>query len=81
MCIDNSKLRERHIYIYTHTEKKLKIMTKTQTWKEVVKTSDFRICSNLRDHQPKIDCYEHSLLYMKYIGATDQKSMRERENK
>lgn len=39
--------------------------------------SNFRICSNLSNHQLKIDGYKHSLVYMKHIVTTDQKSTRD----
>ena len=36
--------------------------------------SDFRRCSNLSDHQLKIDCYRRSSVYMKHMVTTNRKS-------
>ena len=48
--------------------------------KEVIKNgSYFRICSNLRNHQPKVECCKHSLVYMKHLVTTNQKSTRDIE--
>ena len=38
---------------------------------------DFRIRLNLSDHQLKIDCYKHSLEYMKHMVTQTQKSVRD----
>ena len=35
------------------------------------------MCLNLSDHQLKVDCYEHSLVYMKHVVTPDQKSTRD----
>ena len=38
--------------------------------------NEFRMCSNLSNHQLKIDCYTHSLVYMKHMVTTNPKSTR-----
>ena len=35
------------------------------------------MCSNLSNHQLKINCYKPRLIYMKHMIATNQKSMRD----
>ena len=52
-------------------------MTKNIYVEGVRKTgNDYRMCSNLSYHQLKTDYYKHSLVYMKHMITTDQKSTR-----
>lgn len=37
------------------------------------KMNFFRMCLNLSDHQPKIECYIHRVLYMNLMVTTNQK--------
>ena len=54
-------------------------MAKTM-WRGWVKTileCDFRMCLDLSNYPLKIDCYKHSLVYMKHMVTTNQKSTRD----
>ena len=37
--------------------------------------SVFGMCSNISNHQLKIDCYTHRLLYMKLLETTNEKNI------
>ena len=39
--------------------------------------SDFTMHLNLSNHQLKVECYKHSLVYMEHMVVTNQKSTRE----
>lgn len=43
--------------------------------------SDFKTCSNLSYNHLKIDCYKYVLVYIKYIVATNRKSIRDTQER
>ena len=65
MCNYNSKLRDTH---------KQKVKNDKNIYREELSKngSAQKMCSNLRDHQLKIDCYKHSLVYMKHMITTNK---------
>lgn len=53
---------------------------KKTNWEAVSKNySDLTMCSNLSNHELKIDCYKHTLVCMKHMVTTNEKSVRNTE--
>nr|KAF6405038.1 hypothetical protein HJG63_009358 [Rousettus aegyptiacus] len=66
MC--NHKLRD--TCTHTQEDKKLNMEGMNNNG------NNYRLYSNLSDHQLKINCYKHSLVYMKHIVTINQKFTR-----
>lgn len=70
----NNKLRDK--YKYTQRNKVRNNEKSINVKGERKNCSNFKMCSNLHEHQLKIDGYEQRLVYMKQMVTTNLKSIR-----